>query len=592
MTRHTTTSGSPQPPREPDVTPAQPMLTKENFEKELQLLAAKAQEETVWKWASEQVWILVQVAALYVLAATSANVSLLNLSPVYGGLPSTVWHSKIIWVSCFAGWSMNLFMQRQLPVKPRQTLPLIAAYIPVAQFFLFKISGSLGIVYGPLIIESLTLFPLLIGSISVAANILDNLDLKWRIIPLWLSDSLPGILSISVFKTLEFITAREIQKSIGSSFFQTRLGLQMILAGAYSIFAPSKLLLYILPAILHTAFFNTHVPSPYATSSLKSTLNQSGWSLLERQESSTGYISVIESHQQKFRLMRCDHSVLGGEWLLSAKPGGLAEPIYGIFVMLEAVRLVDVKDPVPDAEATALVIGLGIGTTPAALIRHGIQTTVVEIDPVVYDFSRKYFDLPDNHTSVVADAISYAADVAQTDVKYDYVIHDVFTGGAEPVELFTHEFLQDLHTILKPGGVIAINYAGNLLLPAARIVIQTIRSIFPVCRMFRESEAPSAAQLAIDGRDFTNLVIFCTNAADEVRFREPGEADFLSSAIRQQFLLPKYEVDYSVFAEREEDGGLLRRNQTDRFREWQQQSARGHWTLMRTVLPDIVWENW
>jgi spermidine synthase len=87
---------------------------------------------------------------------------------------------------------------------------------------------------------------------------------------------------------------------------------------------------------------------------------------------------------------------------------------------------------------------------------HGIDTTIVEIDPVVYGFATKYFALPSGHTAVIADAVSYASQLAQTEKTFDYVVHDVFTGGAEPVDLFTVEFVQDLHAILKPGGVIAI----------------------------------------------------------------------------------------------------------------------------------------
>jgi spermidine synthase len=100
---------------------------------------------------------------------------------------------------------------------------------------------------------------------------------------------------------------------------------------------------------------------------------------------------------------------------------------------------------------------MGIGTTPAALVAHGIDTTVVEIDPVVHEFAQKYFQLPKNHTSVIEDAVTYAERQANTsETRYDYIVHDVFTGGAEPIPLFTLEFLQSLHTLLKPGGVIAI----------------------------------------------------------------------------------------------------------------------------------------
>jgi len=102
--------------------------------------------------------------------------------------------------------------------------------------------------------------------------------------------------------------------------------------------------------------------------------------------------------------------------------------------------------------------GLGIGTTPAALVAHGINTTVVEIDPVVHHFAEKYFQLPPNHTAVIEDAVSYTSRLAADEdgQRFDYIVHDVFTGGAEPIALFTLEFLQNLHKLLKPGGVIAI----------------------------------------------------------------------------------------------------------------------------------------
>lgn len=101
--------------------------------------------------------------------------------------------------------------------------------------------------------------------------------------------------------------------------------------------------------------------------------------------------------------------------------------------------------------------GLGVGTTPGALVAHGIDTTVVEIDPVVREFASKYFQLPNNYTAVIEDAVGYTARFAkQTPGSYDYIIHDVFTGGAEPVALFTLEFFENLNALLKTEGVIAI----------------------------------------------------------------------------------------------------------------------------------------
>lgn len=94
---------------------------------------------------------------------------------------------------------------------------------------------------------------------------------------------------------------------------------------------------------------------------------------------------------------------------------------------------------------------------PSAMVAHGIDTTVVEIDPVVHEFAAKYFQLRENNPPVLEDAIGYTARLVNESKKtFDYIVHDVFTGGAEPVELFTIEFLQNLRSLLKPDGVIAI----------------------------------------------------------------------------------------------------------------------------------------
>lgn len=83
----------------------------------------------------------------------------------------------------------------------------------------------------------------------------------------------------------------------------------------------------------------------------------------------------------------------------------------------------------------------------------------MEIDPAVHEYATQYFHLPGNHTPIIKDAVSYVDGLrsnGQDGEKYDYIIHDVFTGGAEPIELFTKEFLEGLSYLLNSNGVIAI----------------------------------------------------------------------------------------------------------------------------------------
>ncbi len=88
------------------------------------------------------------------------------------------------------------------------------------------------------------------------------------------------------------------------------------------------------------------------------------------------------------------------------------------------------------------------------------------------------------------------------------------------------------------------------------------------------------------------MVIFCTKqAAKQLTFRKPVEADYLGSNARKMFLMPEHEIE-DVFFEEQGDESVLSRNETGRLTKWQRESAVGHWRVMRTVLPDEVWEKW
>jgi hypothetical protein len=329
-------------------------FTPERFEQELKDLAAKAKDETWGKNVKEHASVYLKSAALLTLCGVYSNVSQMALSPVYGSIPSSIWHSKLVMAACFVGWSANLALQRQLRANPAHLLPLIAIYIPTVQFYLYKLSGTLTAHWGPLATEALTLFPLMALSVSCVATYLENAELPIGF-PKWIADAAPGLGSWSFFKLIEALSGSYLNTYVGKTFFHTRVGLELVLAASYTAFSPSKFLLYAIPALLHTAVFNTHVFTPIAFGSLNATLSRDNWMLLDRKESLTGYISVLENLDQGFRVMRCDHSLLGGEWV-RFKGLKVAEPIYGVFAMLEAVRLVEVSKSVPDIEARALIM--------------------------------------------------------------------------------------------------------------------------------------------------------------------------------------------------------------------------------------------
>lgn len=90
------------------------------------------------------------------------------------------------------------------------------------------------------------------------------------------------------------------------------------------------------------------------------------------------------------------------------------------------------------------------------------------------------------------------------------------------------------------------------------------------------------------------MVVFCIKTEERLTFRKPVEADFLGSTARRYYMLPEHEIDLRVFERNDGSGGegILSVKTMAKLEKWHQESAIGHWEVMRTVLPAVVWEQW
>lgn len=264
-------------------------------------------------------------------------------------------------LTVFAGWLSQTWIRSPFSWHAVCLLPLLAFSIPAAQFYIFRHSGLLGPIYGPLITELITCCPVIFLSIARVAELFDFMDPN----PLGkkFTYAAPRLVSFIILGGGERVSTSLIRKALGSSLVVTRSVLQIVVGTFYAMALPSKNLVWTVLPLLHFFSLNVHSPFQPTTAVLKSTLEGYDYSLVARQESLTGYISVLDSHKNGFRVMRCDHSLLGGVWLQSSNTIGsqLKEPIYAVFVMLEAVRLVEPgplkeKARLPNTDKHALVM--------------------------------------------------------------------------------------------------------------------------------------------------------------------------------------------------------------------------------------------
>ncbi len=254
-----------------------------------------------------------------------------------------------------------------------------------------------------------------------------------------------------------------------------------------------------------------------------------------------------------------------------------------------------------------LLSGLGTGIAAQSLITHGIKTTVVEIDPVVYKYAREYFGLAAPHAVHITDARVWVheqstvsnpllTNLGQTPAKYDYVIHDCFSGGGVPEHIFTTEFWADLKKTMRPDGVLAVNFAGHLESDAARAIWFTLQGSFGGCRAFHDQietddekrraakeEKAKGEKVNDDGRNaFLNMVFFCSLTGKPLHFRPAVEKDFLESWLRYYMLgqlmdneVTEKEVVGNVAQEEMKIWILTDRD--NRLGAYQHQSAVEHW---------------
>lgn len=295
---------------------------------------------------------------LLFLAAAYSTICHLTLSPVYGGTAADFAHRPGMLAAGIAGYFLKDRIQRLLGRRAAHIIPVLAFWIPTIQYFLFKFSSSLGNPAGPVVTDVLTYYPLLLLSVAVSVKIIQYAtDLRSRYGEL-AEEHVPFVGSYVLFLMGEKVANFFISRTIG---FITRSGFQLLLAALYSITVPSKLLLLALPSLLFSFTANVHMPFGRPTAVLNSTLQEHGYTLIERRESVTGYISILENAKDGYVALRCDHSLLGGEWKNTGRNYNPAvkDPIYAVFAMLDAVRLVKPEGGEhrrPDEDSNALVM--------------------------------------------------------------------------------------------------------------------------------------------------------------------------------------------------------------------------------------------
>ena len=214
------------------------------------------------------------------------------------------------------------------------------------------------------------------------------------------------------------------------------------------------------------------------------------YEVVSEAESHYGWVRVVDQPNEKIRWLLSDSSSIGVEDLETG------ESLLGYQTIIKHLPRFN------PLGSDALLIGLGSGHLDKSLRRHQVITDSIEIDPAVADAAIRHFNFKPSGKLIVGDA---RYQINQLQKKYDFIIHDCFTGGSEPIHLLSLEMLTEIKSHLRnKQGILVLNFVGYSRgnnKQALAAVAKTLDQLFDYKRVF----------VSEPGDNFNDFVFFSSD---------------------------------------------------------------------------------
>lgn len=170
-------------------------------------------------------------------------------------------------------------------------------------------------------------------------------------------------------------------------------------------------------------------------------------------------------------------------------------------------QMAAVVSELPPGPLDAVHLGAGACSLPRWLDaqRPGSRQLALDVDAVLVDRVRAWFDLPRAPRLRLRAAEAREALTTRRDASADLVVRDVFAGDATPAALLTRELVAEVRRVLRPRGLYLVNCADKPPLALARAEVATLAAeLGPV--------AVIAEPAVLRGRRYANLVLVAGGA--------------------------------------------------------------------------------
>ena len=231
----------------------------------------------------------------------------------------------------------------------------------------------------------------------------------------------------------------------------------------------------------------------FATAALVGQARADSGKVIARSKGQSGLIEVVERGEQRYLLI---NKVV--QAVVSRKPRRRRTDV-----------LADVVKGVRPGAKSALIIGLGGGSTAMAFQQIGCSVTAVELECKVIEYARAYFGY--RGKAVCADGLQHLKHTAH---NFDVIVLDAFVGKNVPGHLISARAFKTIKDRLRPGGLIAVRL---LAPPGGRVVDTLLSGIAGVNRAIQQtkSSAPTFRHMALGsgtGTEEQNLIVLASRA--------------------------------------------------------------------------------
>lgn len=144
--------------------------------------------------------------------------------------------------------------------------------------------------------------------------------------------------------------------------------------------------------------------------------------------------------------------------------------------------------------------------------RPGSSQLGVDLDARLLELVRTWFDLPRSPRLRLRPDDARHAVAGLPAASYDVVVRDVFDGDRTPDHLATRGMADEVHRVLRPGGVYLVNCADRPPLTTARREAATLAAAFGEASYAEGRVAAIAEPAQLKGRRYGNVVLAAVRA--------------------------------------------------------------------------------